>query len=172
LAQPGIPLGVWEAADRQTVRLSPSAFTELPKNLVAELHKRGCTIPQTPMVIGRQNVIQGDFARPGQIDWAVLCSVGRTSSVLVFWNGLETNPAEIAPRKDQNRLQSWTGDNIVYSGRIQPFGKDEILAYYKGSGGEKPPEMDHQGIDDIFYGKASEVLYFYRGKWLHLTGAD
>jgi hypothetical protein len=34
-----------------------------------------------------------DFARPGQTDWAVLCSVGRVSSVLVFWTGSETNPA-------------------------------------------------------------------------------
>jgi hypothetical protein len=46
------------------------------------------------------------------------------------------------------------------------------VEHYKAYGGEKPPAIDHEGINDLFYGKASEVLYFYRGKWLHLTGAD
>jgi hypothetical protein len=32
--------------------------------------------------------------------------------------------------------------------------------------------MDHQGIDDAFVGKASVALYFYRGMWLQLSGAD
>ena len=31
--------------------------------------------------------------------------------------------------------------------------------------------MDHQGIDDAIVGKASVVVYLYRGKWLHLSGA-
>src|ERR1035441_11056544 len=29
------------------VRLPPTAFSELPKNLVTELERRGCTVPQT-----------------------------------------------------------------------------------------------------------------------------
>jgi hypothetical protein len=36
----------------------------------------------------------------------------------------------------------------------------------------KPPRIDHKGIDDAFVGKASEVHYYYRGKWLELQGAD
>jgi hypothetical protein len=59
------------------------------------------------MIDGRHNVIKGEFSKPGQTDWAVLCSVGRVSSVLVFWNGSETNPAEIAKRNDVDRLQGW-----------------------------------------------------------------
>src|SRR5689334_18492660 len=87
LAQPSPDLQrLIEAADRQVVRLSPAAFPELPKNLRAELQRRGCKIPQLPMVRGRQNVIKGQFAKPGQTDWAVLCSIERVSSILVFWN--------------------------------------------------------------------------------------
>src|SRR6266571_7420509 len=76
---------VFERADRQIVRLSPTAFPELPTNVLVELQRRGCTIPQVPMVA--QNVIKGEFSKPGQTDWAVLCSVNRVSSILIFWNG-------------------------------------------------------------------------------------
>jgi hypothetical protein len=169
---PGISETMWAAADRQVVRLSPTAFPELPGNLMTALQRRGCSIPQVPMMDGRNNIVKGELLKPGQTDWAALCSVGGVSSILVFWNGSETNPAEIAKRKDTDRLQSWTGDRIVFSWAIAPVGRQYILEHYRAYGGEKPPPIDHQGINDIFYGKASEVLYFYRGRWLHLTGAD
>jgi hypothetical protein len=162
----------WEAADRQVRRLQPSAITQLPKNLMAELQRRGCTIPQVPMIEGIQNVIRGEFAKPGQTDWAVLCSTGRVSSMLVFWSGSETNVAEIGKMKDVDRLQGWGGDKIVYSWAISPVGKKFISDRYKAFGGEKPPPIDHQGINDAFVGKGSEVLYFYQGKWLRLSGDD
>jgi hypothetical protein len=169
---PTISDSMWETADRQVVRFSPAAFPELPENLVAALQRRGCTIPQVPMIDGRHNVIKGEFLKPGQTDWAVLCSVGRVSSILVFWNSSEANPGEILKREDLDRLQGWGGDKIVFSSAIASVGRGYIVEHYRAYGGEKPPPIDHQGINDMFYGKASEVLYFYRGRWLHLTGAD
>ena len=169
---PTISESMWETANRKVVRLNPTAFPELPENLMAALQRRGCTIPQVPMIDGRHNVIKGEFLKLGQTDWAVLCSVGRVSSILVFWNGSETNPAEITKRKDLDRLQSWVGDKIVFSSAIAPVDRQYILEHYRAYGGEKPAAIDHQGINDMSYGKASEVLYFYRGRWLHLTGAD
>ena len=162
----------WEAADSQILRLPPAAFTQLPTPLRVELERRGCTIPQVPMIEAPHNVIQGEFAKPGQTYWAVLCSTGRVSSILVFWNGSPTNPAELAKTKDADRLQGWGGEKIVYSWAIMPIGGKPIMEYYTAFGGDKPPPIDHQGIEDAFYGKASVVQYFYRGKWLHLTGAD
>ena len=47
-----------------------------------------------------------------------------------------------------------------------------ILARYEAYGGRKPPRIDHQGIDDGYLEKASYVLYYHRGKWLELQGAD
>ena len=161
-----------ETADRQVVRLSPAAFPELPKNLLAELQRRGCSIPQLPMMEGRQNVIKGQFSKPGQTDWAVLCSVGRVSSILVFWNASAINPGRLAETKDIDRLQGGDGGRMVYSRVIAPVGKPYILEHYKAFGGPQPPPIDHQGIDDSFFGKASVVNYFYRGKWLELQGAD
>jgi hypothetical protein len=161
-----------EKADREIVRLSPTAFPKLPKNLLMELQRRGCTIPQPPMAASRQNVIEGEFAKPGQTDWAVLCSVRGGSSVLIFWNGSPTRSAEIARMRDIDRLQSWGNGRMVYSRAITPVDGAYITEHYTAYGGPKPPPMDHQGIDDAFVGKASEVLYLYRGTWLRLTGAD
>jgi hypothetical protein len=161
-----------EAADLQVVRLSPAAFPELPKNLLADLERRGCTIPQVPMIQGRHNVIRGQFAKPGQTDWAVLCSVGRVSTILVFWNASEINPGQLAETKDMDRLQGWGDDKVVYSRAITAVGNAFIMEHHRGFGGPQPPPIDHQGVDDAFFGKASAVNYLYRGKWLQLQGAD
>lgn len=140
--------------------------------MVRELQGRGCTIPQTPYTKKPHNVIRGDFAKPGQTDWAVLCSVKGVSTILVFWNGSERNPAEIAPMEDRNFLQGISTDEIGYSRGISPVGKDFIMRHYEAYGGPKPPPIDHQGIDDAFIEKASVMWYFFGGKWLKLTGAD
>jgi hypothetical protein len=62
----------FDEAERRIVRLSPRAFGELPGNVVQELQRRGCTIPQESYSKRRNNVIKGRFAKPGQTDWAVL----------------------------------------------------------------------------------------------------
>jgi hypothetical protein len=160
------------AVDLGIVPLGPADFPMLPRRVAAELQRRGCSIPQVPMVNVPHNVIKGQFAKPGQTDWAVLCSVSGVSLILILWNGAETSPTEIAPTKDADRLQSWTAGKMVYSRKINPVGKSFIMEHYNAYGGEKPPPIDHQGIEDSFYGKASEVLYLYRGKWLRLNGAD
>jgi hypothetical protein len=46
------------------------------------------------------------------------------------------------------------------------------MRHYRAYGGPKPPNIDHQGIDDAFIEKASTTHYFHQGKWLKLTGAD
>jgi hypothetical protein len=124
------------------------------------------------MIDGRHNVIKGEFSKPGQTDWAVLCSIGGVSSILIFWNGSTLKPAEIEKAPDQDRLQSWGGDKIVYSRAITPVDAKYIQDHYQAYGGEKPPPINHQGVDDAFVGKASVVLYLDRDKWLHLSGAD
>ena len=67
----------------QVLRLQPTAFPELPRSLVAELRRRRCTIPQ-PYTNRKANVIRGQFLKPGQTDWAVLCSKPGSTSVLLF----------------------------------------------------------------------------------------
>ncbi len=161
-----------DMAERRIVRLPPTAFPELPGNVVRELQRRGCTIPQEAYTKKPHNLMKGEFAKPGQTDWAVLCSVKGVSTILVFWNGSEKNPAAIAPMEDRNFLQGITADEIGFSRGIAPVGKEFIMGHYRAYGGPTPPPIDHQGIDDSFIEKASETWYFHEGKWLKLTGAD
>jgi len=162
----------FEEAERRIVRLPPTAFPELPGKVVRELQRRRCTIPQEAFTKKPHNVIKGQFAKPGQTDWAVLCSVNGISSILVFWNGSELNPAVIGAEEDRHRLQGIGDDRIGYSREINSVGRAFIMDHYKSYGGPKPPPIDHQGIDDAFTGKASWTLYFHQGKWVCLTGAD
>jgi hypothetical protein len=162
----------FDDAERRIVRLPPAAFPELPGKVVRELARRGCGIPQEAFTKKPHNVIRGEFAKPGQTDWAVLCSVRGASSILVFWNGSEKNPAEIAPLQDRIFLQGLGGDRIGYSRGISAAGRDFIMRHYRAYGGPKPPPIDHQGIDDAFIEKASVTWYLHGGKWLKLTGAD
>jgi hypothetical protein len=162
----------FEEAEQRIVRLQPTAFPQLPVNVVRELQRRGCTIPQEASTKSAQNVIKGQFAKTGQTDWAVLCSVKFVSSILVFWNGSEKSPAVIAQREDRTFLQTISADEIGFSRAIAPVGKDFIMRHFEAYGGPKPPPIVHQGIDDAFIGKASVTWYFYGGKWLTLQGAD
>jgi len=168
---------VWKKADYETRRLPPAAFQQLPLALRRDLEQRGCTITQEHFEERPHNVIQGQFARPGQNDWAVLCSIERVPIILVYWGGSPDNPAELAKGEDMYSLQGLdhipAGEEIIgYSRKITPASAETITGYYEAFGGPEPPPLDHQGIGDAFVGKASVVHYFYQGKWLVLTGAD
>jgi hypothetical protein len=170
----------WAEAERNIKRLPPSAFANLPKPIIAQLEQRGCTIPQASpeldqRLVRRHNVVHGRFSRPGQVDWAVLCSVGGKTSILVFWGGPSRCPSELALGGDGDYLQGWTEGTIVNS-RILDVADQAYIAEhyrrYREDGAPKPPPLNHQGINDVFGGKASVVHYCYRGEWLRLQGMD
>jgi hypothetical protein len=162
----------FQRADFAIVRLSPSRFPQLPPAIRQALTRRGCTIPQVWGDKGAHNVIQGSFIKPKERDWAVLCSIHRTSAILIFHNASPTRVIELARQADIDSLQGEGGGAIGYSRAISPVGRDFIRQHYEIYGGVKPPPMDHEGIDDAFVEKGSVVLYFYQGKWLKLTGSD
>ena len=63
-------------------------------------------------------------------------------------------------------------DQLGYSRGIEAVDKDYIMRHYDLYSGPKPPPIDHLGINDIFFEKASVVWYFYQGQWLQLRGTD
>ena len=160
--------------EKYIVRLPPVAFPELPANLVQELQRRQCTIPQEAESARKpNNVIKGEFARPGQTDWAVLCSVKGVSTIVVFWNGSENNPATLAPWKDSGYVQDLGGGRWGYSRIIEPMSVDDIFRYHDLEHlGIPLPPIDHQGINDQFNGKAFLVWYSFDGQWLKVAGGD
>lgn len=162
----------WQATERDIRRLVPRAFPNLPPAVTHHLERRGCRIPQTAYDERPHNVVSGEFARPGQTDWAVLCSVNGSSTILVFWSGEARDVAEIAPGEDLGYLQGMGQGRMGYSRMIGVAGRKFILDHHQAYGGVTPPEIDHLGIDDAFVEKASVVHYFHQGQWLRLTGAD
>jgi len=162
----------WDRAARLTTRLPPSAFPELPKPFAAELEQLGCTIPQSGFIPGRGNVIHGNFAAPGQRDWAVLCSRSGTSIILVFWGGPVQCPREIEPAEDKSFLQSADEGAIVFSRGIRTRNSYHVYPGEDSAGGDREVKLEHDGIDSAFEGKASSVLFCRAGKWITFSGAD
>jgi hypothetical protein len=161
----------WEKANRDVVRLAPSSFNQLPKNVMQELERRNCTIPQHYAWHQPDNVISGEFLKKGQKDWAVLCSVRLKSSILVLPSSAPQNAFKLAEDEDLNSLEGIGDGKIGYSRAIGPVGDAFIQEHYKNYDGPKPPPIDHLGIEDGTE-SGSVVHYYYQNKWLQLAGAD
>ena len=65
-------------------------------------------------------------------------------------------------------LRHFYASMLIAQGENPKYIQDHYVRY----GGPKPPQLDHDGIDDGFDGKASVVRYWYGGRWLQLQGAD
>jgi hypothetical protein len=163
--------------DRVIGRLAPvSDFPELPADIAQDLTNRGCRIPQVKGVPKRHNVIRGEFEKPGQRDWAVLCLRKNTSTILVYWNGSAKNPAQLAPL-DETITPSKNG----YYRILRVVGEKFIRSHYDASVDVDPlisgmdplpTVLDHDAIDDGIFEKGSSVHYLENGKWLNLAGSD
>ena len=164
----------WQAANKATVRLKPSAFPDLPVTVRRYLERRGCEIPQAFSANkSPHNVVRGQFTSAAQTDIAVLCSKDQVSSVLVFRGGTTSAVAVLARHPDEGFLQVIDAGGVVgYSRALSVASPSYIREHYAAYGGPKPPSLDHDGINDIFIEKASIVWYWYRGRWLQLQGAD
>jgi hypothetical protein len=162
----------WARADSTTLRLPPDSFPELPPVVRDDLLGRGCTIPQSPNIQERHNVISGQFVRTGQNDWAVLCSIALVSRVIVYRGGTTGVIDTLGASADSDFLQGIGDNRIGFSHRIGVATKQYIKELAAEFHGPKPPQIDHDGIEDAFIGKASGIMYFYKGKWIGLQGAD
>jgi hypothetical protein len=153
-------------------RLRVENYPELPAKVAAVLKSRRCTIPQPNQEGRARNVIRGEFFRRRQKGWAVLCSSGGKSSILVFRHRHDSSPDEIAESAD-NRfiIDTWEAKR-VYSREISAVNRKFIHRHHYAYGGLKPPPIHHDGIDDAFLEKASITWYWYKSRWMQLQGAD
>jgi hypothetical protein len=179
-------------------KLQPVDVAELPAAFVEKLNARGCGIPQFGEVgrpasssvnragdaagggangiagepataAGTTNVIHGEFARHGQEDWAVLCSKGGSSTIVIFWGKTTACPAALARLEDAHYLKRGKDKKVRYSRSIRALGESD-LGDRAGTAGLKP--FKHQGIDDRFVGKSSAFFYCSEGKWKIFPGKD
>jgi len=140
--------------------MSPGAFPELSSGIVRELESRKCMVPQYPKTwkaTDRINVIRGEFAKAGQKDWAVVCSVPGEMSLLVFWNASDKGFAEVPLE---------LSDGYVLSGSVP---KETLMEKYK----DKIPAgviVDHDAIGISNADNRTIIHYFNAGKWIQVGG--
>jgi hypothetical protein len=156
--------------EKKGVYIKPEQVKGLHSNIVIELKKLDCLIPQG--IFDHTNAIEGEFAMKGQKDWAVLCSINGKSSIHIFWGGPKKCPSVIAERSDEEYLYKQSSGAWEYGRGLGKVGEKFIMEHYEAYGGPKPPPITHDAIDDRWLGKASVVHYCHQGKWLELTGAD
>jgi len=161
----------FEKADLATKRLAPAMFASLPLGIRRDLEKRGCTIPQSFAATRVENVVRGRFTSATETDWAVLCSVERVSSILVFRGGSLSSVAELARYADSTFLQVVGANGAIgYSRALGVADAKYIRAHNRND--PNLPRLNHDGINDIFVEKGSSVWYWQGGRWLELSGAD
>ena len=170
LSEPAGAQDPWSLADQEIHRLTPAAFRQLPASVIAALEEKRCTIPQSSPDSIPHNVIRGSFGKKGQTDWAVLCSRARASTIVIVWGGPAACPDEMEVRKDRSYLLKDSEDRIRFSRRIEVAEPVYIIKMHERFGGEPPPPLEHQGINDSFLGKGSTIRYCKDNRWLELTG--
>jgi len=152
------------------IYINPDRVKGLPVNIVLELKKLNCQIPQG--IYDHTNAIEGEFAIKGQKDWAVLCSANGKSNIYIFWGGSNKCANVIAEESDEHYLYKQPNGGWEYYRGLGKVDKKFIIKHYEAYGGPKPPPITHDAIDDIWLEKASVVHYCNEGKWVKLKGAD
>ena len=168
---PAVAGDPWIEAERNVVRLKPSAFPDVPRTVRDDLEQRGCRIPQTPNGGRWQNIVTGRFTAARAIDWAALCSRDGVSRIVVYPNGLVRGVLELAREGDRAYLQQ-DADAIVFSRQISAATPAYIRVKNHPTLVPGLPRFDHDGINDALVGKASTVWFRSAGRWLKLLGAD
>jgi hypothetical protein len=167
----------WDKAALGIKRLSPDAFPAAPEPVRTALIRMGCTIPQYANAKQPHNLTTGSFAKPGQTDWAALCSRNGESSIIVFWGGSPTSTTILGqPTKDKEWLQGEADGTALYSHSIGSASIKTIKKYVARYGavdidGKNAPPITHDGIEDGSE-KGSTIYYYHGGKWVELMGGD
>ena len=99
----------------------------------------------------------------------MLCSNGKTSTIVIFWGKATACPASLARLDDAHYLKPGKDKKLHYSRSIRPLGESD-LGDRAGIAGLRP--LQHQGIDDRFIGKSSAFFYCNEGKWRIFPAKD
>jgi hypothetical protein len=154
---------------------TPESIQQLPVEVRQDLVKRQCLIPKYKDETENED---GAYARSHlrsrtSVDYAVVCHTPslKIQNVLVYsksngaWTGevIDEGGFDLAPQADK----CWVTVGIA----TPKFMVDHARAYAPEELKSLPP-LDHNGVNVEICEKASIVLYFSKGKWIRLQGAD
>ncbi|HKC03365.1 MAG TPA: hypothetical protein VKC17_08685 [Sphingomicrobium sp.] len=158
-------------ADITIRRLAPSAMPGLSGPVRQALERRGCTIPQLSWNTNPHNAARGAFTAPNGVEWAVLCSRKRISSILVLAESSGAVRASLARRPDVMSLQRSGQNGIVFSREISTAAPDIVRLLRRRESNQGAP-VTHDGIRDAFVDKYSTVWYRDGSVWRRIAGSD
>jgi hypothetical protein len=151
--------------------LPPSSFPDLPDPVAAELNQRGCLIPQTYQAHQPENAVHGSFQRAGSSDWAVLCSVKGTVSLLVFFDS-SANPSVLATSAETQRLQVHESTGVLgFNWGIDAAPPESIHDAQNGLT-PRPARVDHDALADSVVDRKIIYHYYADNAWSLLDMPD
>jgi len=181
LTEPGRVVIGGRSAPYLIRHLPVSSFPELPAGIVELLNRRGCAIPQTYAAHHPENVVHASLARAGSSDWAVLCSVDGTVSLLVFLDGGTTNdgtgqssgqssgkPVVLASAPETQRLQPHDSSGVLgFNWGIDPASPQQVHEAQVGL--EHPPaRLDHDALADSVVEHRTIYHFYAKNAWIVL----
>ncbi|MGH9605880.1 MAG: hypothetical protein ACRD3N_09290 [Terracidiphilus sp.] len=141
------------------------SFPRLPAAVRQELFRRRCLIPQTYEAERPENVIQGSFESAGSSDWAVLCSVQGTVSLLVFFGDRLDQPYELASAPETERLQAHDPTGVLgFNWGIDPATPRQVHDAEAGVS-PRPPLLSHEAVADSVVEHTTVYHFYSDGAW-------
>jgi hypothetical protein len=148
--------------------LPVSSFPDLPRAVQATLNQRGCLSPQTYEAHHPENVVHASLERAGSSDWAVLCSVEGTVSLLVFFSGNSAQPLVLSSAPETQRLQTHPSSSALgFNWGIDPASPEQIHEAQIGLA-PRPAKLDHDALADSVIDQKTIYHFYLRNAWILL----
>lgn len=154
--------------------LPVSSFPELPAGVQDALNRRGCTIPQTYEAHGPENVVHGSLEHAGSSDWALLCSVQGTVSLLVFFDGrtAESEPVVLVSATETQRLQVHDATGVLgFNWGIDRATPQQVHDAQIGME-RRPARVDHDAVADSVIDHRTTYHFYAKSAWTRLEMPD
>jgi hypothetical protein len=156
--------------------LPVSSFPDLPVGIQELLNRRGCTIPQTYEAHRPENVVHASLEHAGSSDWAVLCSVEGTVSLLVFFDGgtglKKEQPAVLASAPETEKLQAHDPSGVLgFNWGIDPASPEQVHEAQSGLK-RRPAQVDHDALADSTVERGTIYHFYAKSNWSVLETAD
>ncbi len=144
--------------------LPVNAFPQLPATVHDALTRRGCTIPQTYEAHRPENVVNASLERRGSSDWAMLCSVDGTVSLLVFFAS-GGDPMVLATAPEIDRLQAHGVSGVLgFNWAIDPASPETVHEALLGVS-HPLPRLDHDALSDTVIDQKTIYRVYVNGAW-------
>jgi hypothetical protein len=153
----------------------PASIQQLPVEVRQDLLKRQCLIPKYKGAAENEDAAYttSHFRAPTSVDYAIVCHTPsrKIQNVLVYSRSKGTWKGEIIFRGGFDPAPGADKCEVTVGIATPKYIVDHAQAYAPEKLKSLPP-LDHNGVDVGLCEKASITLYFSKGKWLGLQGAD